>query len=118
MKQLTLVPVKNLSRPGAQVAEGPNMTEKVTADDRVVLVESGRNDLFRREPLMVFEKNLEATLSNLAMPGRTIVMFELPLLPYEIASGQVQRRLAAKYGVWLIPEKISYRCNRWRKRDL
>jgi lysophospholipase L1-like esterase len=32
-------------------------------------------------------------------------MFELPLLPHKIAYGQIQRRLAAKYGVWLIPKR-------------
>src|SRR5260370_32740782 len=39
------------------------------------------------------------------MPGRTMVMFELRLLPQKIAYGQIQRRLAEKYGVWLIPKR-------------
>jgi hypothetical protein len=38
-------------------------------------------------PSIAFEKNLDATLSKLAAPGRTIVMFELPLLPHRIAYG-------------------------------
>src|SRR5277367_3402951 len=46
MQQLTGVPVKNLSRPGAQTAEGPEIAAKVTPDDCVVLVEIGGNDLF------------------------------------------------------------------------
>jgi lysophospholipase L1-like esterase len=41
----------------------------------------------------------------LTAPERTVVMFELPLLPNEIAYGQIQRRLASKYGVWLIPKR-------------
>jgi lysophospholipase L1-like esterase len=32
-------------------------------------------------------------------------MFELPLLPNVIQYGQIQRRLAANYGVWLIPKR-------------
>jgi lysophospholipase L1-like esterase len=32
-------------------------------------------------------------------------MFELPLFPHKIAYGQIQRRLAAKYGIWLIPKR-------------
>jgi lysophospholipase L1-like esterase len=32
-------------------------------------------------------------------------MFELPLLPHKIAYGQIQRRLATKYGVRLIPKR-------------
>jgi hypothetical protein len=105
MQQSTNVPVKNLSRPGAQVAEGQDMAGRVTPDDRLVLIEIGGNVLLSGEPSTAFEKNLDATLSKLAMPGRTMVMFELPLLPHKIAYGQIQRRLAAKYGVWLIPKR-------------
>jgi hypothetical protein len=32
-------------------------------------------------------------------------MFELPLLPHRIAYGQIQRRLAAKYHISLIPKR-------------
>lgn len=105
MQQLTGIPVKNLSRPGAQALEGPDMAEKVTPDDRVVLIEIGGNDLLGGVPSLTFNKNLDATLSKLAMPGRTIVMFELPLLPNKIEYGEIQRHLAAKYGVWLIPKR-------------
>ena len=105
MQQLTSVPVKNLSRPGAQAVEGPDMAEKVTRDDKIVLIEIGGNDLLGDVPSTAFEKNLDATLSKLAMPGRTVVMFELPLLPHKIAYGQIQRHLAAKYGIWLIPKR-------------
>jgi len=105
MQQSTNVPVKNLSRPAAQVAEGQNMAGRVAPDDHLVLIEIGGNDLLGGEPSVAFEKNLDATLSKLAMPGRTLVMFELPLLPDKIAYGQIQRRLAAKYGVWLIPKR-------------
>jgi acyl-CoA thioesterase I len=105
MQQLTNLRIKNLSRPGAQVDEGQDMAGKVTPDDRVVLIEIGGNDLLAGVPSATFEKNLDATLSKLAMPGRTIVMFELPLLPHRIAYGRIQRSLAARYGVWLIPKR-------------
>src|SRR5260370_26553051 len=85
MQQSTGVPVKNLSRPGAQVAEGQDMAGEVIPDDRLVLIEIGGNDLLGGESSVAFEKNLDATLSKLAMPGRTMVMFELPLLPQKIA---------------------------------
>ena len=105
LQQTIDVPVKNLSRPGAQAAEGPDMAGNITPDDHVVLIEIGGNDLLSGVPSAVFEKNLDATLSELAMPGRTTVMFELPLLPNKIAYGQIQRHLAAKYAVWLIPKR-------------
>jgi len=105
MQQLTGVPVKNLARPGAQVVEASDMAERVTSDDHVVLIEIGGNDLLGGTPSAIFEKNLDATLSKLVMSGRTIVMFELPLLPHKIEYGQIQRRLAEKYRVWLIPKR-------------
>jgi acyl-CoA thioesterase I len=105
MQQLTGIPVKNLSRPGAQTIEGPDMAEKVTPNDRVVLIEIGGNDLLGGVPSAAFEKNLDVTLSKLAIPGRTIVMFELPLLPHKIEYGEIQRHLAAKYGIWLVPKR-------------
>lgn len=85
--------------------EGPDIAGKVAPEDRVVLIEIGGNDLLAGVPSATFEKSLDATLSKLAMPGRTVVMFELPLLPHKIAYGQIQRRMAAKYHVWLIPKR-------------
>jgi hypothetical protein len=38
--------------------------------------------------------------------GRTVVMFELSLLPNKIAFGQIQRRLATKCGVYPIPKRF------------
>jgi hypothetical protein len=47
----------------------------------------------------------DALLSKVAGPNRTVLMFELPLLPNKIAYGQIQRRLSAKYRVALIPKR-------------
>jgi lysophospholipase L1-like esterase len=105
MQQITGIPVKNLARPGAQVIDGLAMANAVTTEDRVVLIEIGGNDLLGEVPSKEFEHTLDRLVSKLATPGRTIVMFELPLLPHKIAYGQVQRRLATKYGVWLIPKR-------------
>jgi acyl-CoA thioesterase I len=105
-QNVTGILTKNLSKPGVQTSEGPAMADKVTLDDHVVLVEVGGNDLLSGISSVVFERNLDATLSKLAMPGRTTVMFELPLLPNKTAYGRVQRRLAAKYRVWLIPKRF------------
>lgn len=106
MQQMTGVPVKNLALPGAQTMEGLGMASKVTPEDRIVLIEIGGNDLLNGVPPQKFGQALEAILSRLVAPGRTIVMFELPLLPNTIAYGQIQRRLAAKYGIWLIPKRF------------
>jgi lysophospholipase L1-like esterase len=55
-------------------------------------------------PAQKFERGLDTILAHLVARGRTIAMFELPLLPNKIAYGQVQRRLSAKYSILLIPK--------------
>jgi acyl-CoA thioesterase I len=106
MQQMTKVDVKNFSRPGATVADGVAEAEEVSADDRLILIELGGNDLIAGEPSEEFARALEDVLAKLASPGRTIVMFELPLLPNRIAYGRIQRRLVAKYRVTLIPKRF------------
>jgi acyl-CoA thioesterase I len=105
MQESTGVPVKNLARPGAQAMDGEAMASQIKPEDRIVIVEIGGNDLLLGTPSKEFAQSLDATLSKLASPGRTVAMFELPLLPNKIAYGQIQRRLAAKYGVFLIPKR-------------
>jgi acyl-CoA thioesterase-1 len=105
LEQTSRVPVRNLARPGAQVSEALTMAEKLTPEDRVVLIEIGGNDLLMGVPPAAFGLALDALLSKVTTPGRTVVMFELPLLPHRIAYGQIQRRLSSKYGVSLIPKR-------------
>jgi acyl-CoA thioesterase-1 len=104
MQQMTGFEVTNLALPGAGVMEAQAMADKVTPDDRVVLIEIGGNDLLGGVPSDEFGRGLEAIAAKLAAPERTLVMFELPLLPHKIAYGQIQRRIAAKYVIWLIPK--------------
>jgi acyl-CoA thioesterase I len=58
------------------------------------------------EPSSVFAQGLESILARVAVPGRTVVMFELPLLPHRISFGHIQRQLAAKHNVALIPKRF------------
>jgi lysophospholipase L1-like esterase len=105
MERTTGVQVRNLSRPGATMTDGIALADGVTHEDHLILIELGGNDLIAGEPSDTFERGLEALSAKLAVSGRTIAMFELPLLPDRIAYGQIQRRLAAKYGVSLIPKR-------------
>lgn len=105
MQQMTGIGVKNLSRPGATTAEGLTMIQGVSPQDRLILIELGGNDLLDGESSETFAGALDTLLARLAARGRTILMFELPLLPQAVAYGRVQRRLADKYGVVLIPKK-------------
>jgi acyl-CoA thioesterase-1 len=45
LQQTSGMVVRNLARPGVDVSEGLNMADKLTPDDRVVLIEIGGNDL-------------------------------------------------------------------------
>jgi hypothetical protein len=63
------------------------------------VIEIGGNDLLMGVSAEEFGRALDALISKVIAPGRTGVMFELPLLPQKIAYGQIQRRLATKYGI-------------------
>lgn len=105
LQQTCGVEVRNLARPGAQVSEGLLIARGLRDEDHLVVIEIGGNDLLTGVPSDDYGKALDALLSKIATPNRTILMFELPLLPNKIAYGQIQRRLGKKYGVWLIPKK-------------
>lgn len=105
LQQTCGLPLRNLARPGAQVSEGVLIARDLTADDHLVLIEIGGNDLLMGVSAGDYSKALDALLSKVTAPHRTVVMFELPLLPTKIAYGQIQRQLGAKYGVPLIPKR-------------
>jgi acyl-CoA thioesterase-1 len=105
LQQLSGLPVKNLARPGALTIDGQEMAKQVTPEDHLVLIEIGGNDLLTGVPAGDYGVALDALLLRISAPGRTVVMFELPLLPHKISYGQIQRRVAARYGVSLIPKR-------------
>jgi acyl-CoA thioesterase I len=105
MQQMTGVPVRNLALPGADSLEALTIVTKLTPEDRVVLIEIGGNDLLSGVPAREFARRLEAILGRVTSPDRIVAMFELPLLPHWISYGQAQRRLASRYGVFLIPKR-------------
>ena len=78
-------------RRGRDVEDGTG--EGVAA---VVLVELGGNDLLSGLPTREFARDLETLLASLQQPGRTIVMLELPLFPFQSGYGRAQRALARR----------------------
>jgi len=106
LQQTTGIAVRNLARPGAQSRDGLTMAEKLTPEDHVVLIEIGGNDLLEGVPSAEFGKALDTLLLKVIAPERIVVMFELPLFPHKIAYGRIQRGLAAKYRVGLIPKRF------------
>lgn len=103
------VGVRNLARVGATAADAVVMANQVQPEDRAVLIEIGGNDMIAGISSAEFSKLLEATLIKISSPHRTVVMMELPLLPYRLGYGRAQRHLAAKYGVWLVPKRYFVR---------
>jgi len=104
MQLKTGVAVRNLSRAGAGVFDVRSMAAQITPEDTLILIELGGNDMLAGVPASRFAHGLEALLSNLCTPQRTVVMFELPLLPHWVEYGQIQRRLAIRHRVLLIPK--------------
>jgi acyl-CoA thioesterase I len=129
------VEVHNLAQPGATTAMAvASQANQIPYVGGVVLIEIGGNDLLLAGGSAgQFEKDLDALLLRVcggsagaspsqgataglpssafnsaeALPsGRTVIMFELPLPPFCNEYGRIQRRLAARYGVRLIPKRV------------
>jgi acyl-CoA thioesterase I len=71
-----------------------------------VVIEIGGNDLLSGLPSGEFRKALAPLLATAGGPARSVVMFELPLLPLQNAYGEVQRDLSRRYGVTLLPRRL------------
>jgi lysophospholipase L1-like esterase len=100
------IEVTDLSRVGATAASAVRQAVKLPADGGIVLMEIGGNDLFGSTSAEQFERDLDRLLGRVCTPGRIVLMFELPLPPFCNQYGRAQRRLAAQYGVRLIPKRI------------
>lgn len=97
--------IVNLAEPGATTGRALHQAGKIPPGQAFVIVEIGGNDLLGEGGAAEFERELDALLAALVGPGRTVVMLELPLPPFEQAYGLAQRRLAAAHGVTLIPKR-------------
>jgi len=101
------VEAHNLAQPGATTAMSlKSQANQLPAEGCLVLIEIGGNDLLGETTSAQFERDLEALLAQVVAKGRTIVMFELPLPPLCNEYGRIQRRLAARHGVRLIPKRV------------
>jgi acyl-CoA thioesterase-1 len=100
------IEVQDYSQMGAKVASMARKAEGLSLGEGIVLLEIGGNDVLGGTPEGDFERDLEKLLGTLAGERRNTVMFELPLPPFYNEFGRVQRRLAAKYSVQLIPKSV------------
>ena len=98
--------VQDISHVGETAASALKRARSLTIESPVVIVEIGGNDLLGTTTSGQFAHDLDALLSQLAKPGRQIVMFELPLPPFCVEYGRVQREAAAKHHVTLVPKRV------------
>lgn len=98
--------VRNLAWPGAVLQDGLTQLAKIRDEHTLVFVELGGNDLLGNAPAKRFEEDLDRLLQALRAKGHKAVLFELPLPPLKTELGRIQRRLAEKYQVALIPRRL------------
>jgi acyl-CoA thioesterase-1 len=100
------VAVEDLSKAGATAASAAKGLEQASITAPVVIVEIGGNDFLGGGSVEDFEEGLDALLKAVCKPGRQVAMFELPIPPLYEGFGRVQRDLASRHGVALIPKRI------------
>jgi len=99
------IPIVDLSRPGATARSALRQADGIPEDGGLVLLEIGGNDLLGTTSAADFAADLDRLLERVCRPGRTVVLFELPLPPLCNDYGHAQRRLAARYEVVLVPKR-------------
>ena len=99
------VTVLDASQPGATLNSARKQNQLFASRSGLVLLEIGGNDMLEGLPVRTFDQQLDQLLAEVTQPGRSIVMFELPLPPFSRGYGLVQRRQAKRHGVWLIPKR-------------
>tara|TARA_R110002095_G_scaffold78106_2_gene67075 strand:+ start:6269 stop:7126 length:858 start_codon:yes stop_codon:yes gene_type:complete len=100
------IAVQDLSHVGDTVASARKRVAATEIKSPLVLLEIGGNDILGSTTAAQFETKLDALLSELAAPSRQLVMLELPLPPFYHAYGRIQRDLARKHNVALVPKRV------------
>lgn len=93
------------SHVGETAASARKRLEQRPIDAPVILVEIGGNDLLGATTSAQFARDLDALLTDICQNGRQVVMFELPLPPLCHRYGAVQRTVARRHGVLLVPKR-------------
>ena len=89
---------------GARVETVIPMAKNIKDDNVFILLEIGGNDILRSTPSAKFAKDLDTLLKTVCTGNRTVAMFALPVPPFRSDYAEIQRSLAEKYNVILIPK--------------
>jgi lysophospholipase L1-like esterase len=69
-------------------------------------VELGGNDILGGASPETFGADLQSLLARLVATDRRVLMFELPLLPFQNTFGRIQHDTCKRYGVDLLPRRL------------
>jgi acyl-CoA thioesterase-1 len=106
MREERGIQIVDLSRAGCTANQALKIVQSHPSTDGVVLIEIGGNDLIGKTNPRQFGADLDAMVKALQNTNRPVVMFELPLFPFDNAYGMEQRNVAARYGIHLIPRRF------------
>jgi acyl-CoA thioesterase-1 len=98
--------VRSFSAGGAKVEDALVGARRINQDNALVILEIGGNDLLSGTSIPKFRKDLETLMALACGPRRIVAMVELPLPPFYNRYGMVQRSLAKRHGVTLIPKRF------------
>ncbi len=101
--------ITDAAQAGATLKSARRQLDRLGTEPSILLLEIGGNDALAGLPVAEFEQDFEQLLLAACQPGRTVLMFELPLPPLGFRYGETQRRLATKYGVSLFPKRLLMR---------
>ena len=99
------VRVVDLSHAGARADSALKQAQRVQSGRSIVVLEIGGNDLLGSSSSQTFAADLDRLLQTLHTPERRLVMLELPLPPFHNRFGTIQRTLAKRYDVLLVPKR-------------
>jgi len=98
--------VQDISQAGDTVSSALKRVQERPVRSPVVFLEIGGNDVLGSTASTQFEQALDALLTQMAAPGRQLIMLELPLPPFYHEYGRIQRTLAKKHDVTLVPKRV------------
>ena len=106
LRRTKSVNISDRSQMGATVKSVLVKVKNDSPPTGIVILEIGGNDFFGNTGIAEFDRDLDRLLKLLTEQHNQVVMFELPLPPFFNNFGIVQRRLAKKHGVILIPKRV------------
>jgi acyl-CoA thioesterase-1 len=98
--------VQDISHVGETTASALKRAQQQQIDAPLVFLEIGGNDVLGTTSTAQFSQDLDALLSYLEAPNRQIIMFELPVVPLWFEYARVQRAVARKHRVRLVPKRV------------